>query len=118
MRVFPVVITSMMVLFACHGVRAEQGWFDAGLVTRIHSGDVGGHVYAFSTVAQYSVTSCGDNIHGYFVTDDASGSAKRIYATLLLAYSMNKNISIYLTGACPSGRPEVGAVEIKDVGYY
>jgi hypothetical protein len=94
-------------------------WNDAGKVTRIHSGhgDLAyGKTFAFSTAVHISVADC-NNTAGYFVNEDLT-SASRIYATLLLAYATEKQISIYTTGKCLDNRPEVNAVQIKDTPYF
>lgn len=111
-----IFLAAWMIVFSAHA-SANQGWFQAGKVTRLHSGHSAA-IFLFSTEKQLSAgPDCGDNSHGYMVTNDAE-SGRKIYATLLLAYSMGKNVSIFLTGDCANGRPTVNAVQINDTDYF
>ena len=97
------------------------GWKDGGAVTRLHPGDAGSYFY-FSTATQFSITACTQNTFGY-AFDASSPSASRNYATLLTAYTLNKPVSIHLTGGCSSvgggtTRPLVDTIEITETGYY
>ncbi len=103
--------------------RAQQvvtgGWFNVGLVTRVHPGDGTGMFY-FSTATQLAIAACTQSTYGYAFAD-GSTAANRNYATLLMAYSTGKPIAIHLTGGCSPGaanRPLVDTVEITDVPYY
>jgi hypothetical protein len=90
-------------------------WQAVGKVTRVHSGH-GKDVFCFSTEKQIEVPGC-ENRYGYMVSDDNRAS-ERIYALLLTAYTSGKSVSIYTTGSCLQSRPEVDAVQLRDVDYY
>lgn len=94
-------------------------WYDAGRVTRVHSGhadDANAGAFAFSTETEFALSECVGS-SGYFVPD-SSRAAQRIYATLLMAQAQAKLVAIALTGQCLRGRPEVTAVQIKDGSYF
>jgi hypothetical protein len=90
-------------------------WQPVGKVTRVHSGH-GKGAFCFSTEKQIEVPGC-ENRYGYMVSDDNRAS-ERIYALLLTAYTSGKSVSIYTTGSCLQSRPEVDAVQLRDVDYY
>lgn len=94
----------------------SPGWFDAGKITRIHSGH-GDGAFLFSTEINLSVAGCPATTLGYVVKENASNSS-RIYSTLLAAYMAQKPVSVYVTGACLIERPEINAVQLKEVPYY
>lgn len=107
---------AIAIAMTCTTAHAVQGWFRAGKVTRIHTGHNGGQILLFSTETQWGA-GCGDDAHGYHVGND-SESARRIYSTLMLAYALNKNVSVFMTGSCISGRPAVDAIQINDTDYF
>jgi hypothetical protein len=99
---------------------ALADWYDVGKVTRIHTGHGTaeyGKYFLFSTARQIQVPGC-DNNYGYMVDENIT-SANRIYSTLLMAYASGKEIAIFTTGRCaPGNRPEVNAIQIRDVNYF
>lgn len=105
----------LSVVFSLECIAEPAGWYDAGKVTRVHSGH-GNGTFLFSTEKNLNIAGCQEN-YGYNVKEDASNS-NRIYSTLLAAYASGKPVAIYITGVCLNGRPEVNAVQIKETGYF
>jgi hypothetical protein len=104
------------VFIAAEASAGSPGWFDAGKVTRLHTGHGDGS-FLFSTEVNIAVSGCPATTLGYLVKDTAS-NGNRIYSTLMAAYMAQKPVSIYVTGQCIIERPEVGAIQIKEVPYY
>jgi hypothetical protein len=97
------------------------GWYNVGLVTRVHPGDGSGFFY-FSTATQLAISGCSQNTSGY-AFDTTSAATSRNFAVLLTAYTSGKPVGIHLTGLCSGGsgaasRPLVDSVEMTDVGYW
>lgn len=94
------------------------GWYNAGLLTRVHPGDGSGY-FAFSTATQFGIAACPNNTLGYMFSQ-ANAAANRNFALLLTAYSTGKPVAIHFTGACEpgTGRPIADTVEMTDVGYF
>lgn len=97
---------------------SASGWYDAGKVTRVHTGHGNGtfanSTIYFSTINQFVVESCSSNA-GY-TFDENNPNAERIYSLLLSAYVSKLPVSIYVTGDCLSGRPKIDAVQFRDEG--
>lgn len=94
------------------------GWYDAGKVTRVHSGHGGNTIFLFSTEKNLGIDVAGCfNSFGYMVKETGTNS-NRIYSLLLTAYTSGKPVAIYLTGSCIETRPEVNAVQITETSYF
>lgn len=105
------------VLFSMLSFHVSAGWKNVGKVTRLHSGH-SGSVWAFSTKIQaHTVQGCTTKNQGYFVNGDLEHS-ERMYSLLMAAYMSGKDVAIYTTDNCLHGRPEVNAVQIKEVPYF